>query len=159
MPDDEARCSFCLTPAPEVDQIIEGPGTHICDRCVRACVDILASAPRSRPDAEPQLPTWNELDDEHLLARLPRIAAVAAQVEGALHRWVDEARRRGLAWTRIGAALGMTRQSAWERFARDGGRRQGGAAVAVTAAPRGGALPRTAGTPRRYGQDSSGPAD
>jgi ATP-dependent Clp protease ATP-binding subunit ClpX len=26
------------------------------------------------------------------------------------------ARSRGITWTRIGAALGMTRQSAWERF-------------------------------------------
>lgn len=29
---------------------------------------------------------------------------------------VAKARTRGITWTRIGAALGMTRQSAWERF-------------------------------------------
>ena len=51
-----------------------------------------------------------------LLARLPRMVAAAGQVEGSLRRWVGEGRRRGLSWERIGTSLGMTRQSAWERF-------------------------------------------
>jgi len=34
-----------------------------------------------------------------------------------LRTWVLELRRRGVTWVRIGASLGMTRQSAWERFA------------------------------------------
>jgi hypothetical protein len=33
---------------------------------------------------------------------------------------VNEARRRGKSWTGIGVALGMTRQSAWERWHQDG---------------------------------------
>ena len=113
----EVRCSFCLKLGSDVARIIEGPGTYICDECVGLCVQIL--------DAEPlgpcgsQLPTWHELDDKQLLSRLPRIAAVASQVEGSLRHWVGEARRRGLPWARIGQALGMTRQSAWERFSRD----------------------------------------
>ena len=109
------RCTFCLTPAPEVAKIIAGPGIYICDRCVRACVSILESADAD----EEQLPSWGSLDDDQLLERLPRIAAVAAQVDGTLHRWVAEARRRGVSWERIGAALEISRQSAWERFAVD----------------------------------------
>jgi hypothetical protein len=41
-------------------------------------------------------------------------------VEAALEQWVTEARRREASWARIGAALGMTRQAAWERFAHTG---------------------------------------
>jgi hypothetical protein len=33
---------------------------------------------------------------------------------------VNEARRQGKSWTDIGAGLGMTRQSAWERWHQDG---------------------------------------
>jgi ATP-dependent Clp protease ATP-binding subunit ClpX len=29
---------------------------------------------------------------------------------------VSKARARGITWARIGAAIGMTRQAAWERF-------------------------------------------
>jgi ATP-dependent Clp protease ATP-binding subunit ClpX len=107
-------CSFCLKGAPEVAKIIEGSGAYICDGCVGLCVEIL-QAPRAS-DGGAQLPTWREMDDDRLLARLPRTAAVAAQVEGSLHLGVGEARRRGLAWARIGDVLEMTRQSAWERF-------------------------------------------
>jgi len=57
-----------------------------------------------------------EQTDDTLLATLPKIAAAGGQVERQLALWVTEARSRGITWTRIGAALGMTRQSAWERF-------------------------------------------
>lgn len=54
--------------------------------------------------------------NEEILEFLPRVAAVGAQVEDNLRVWVTRARDRGATWARIGAALGMTRQSAWERF-------------------------------------------
>jgi hypothetical protein len=56
----------------------------------------------------------NNVDEA--LAFLPRAAAVRAQVEETLTRWVRRARALGATWARIGEALGMTRQSAWERF-------------------------------------------
>ena len=56
------------------------------------------------------------MDDEQLLGHIPRIAATADRVEADLKDWVQELRRRGVTWARIGEALGMTRQSAWERF-------------------------------------------
>jgi hypothetical protein len=114
------RCSFCLRQAPEVSKMIAGPGIYICDQCVRACVAILKQAPPSSGIAEAQLPSWHSMTDEEVLNRLPRIAAVASQVDGGLQRWVSEARRRGASWARIGAALEMSRQSAWERFSRGG---------------------------------------
>ena len=37
-------------------------------------------------------------------------------VERNLAAWVHRARALGATWSRIGESLGMTRQSAWERF-------------------------------------------
>src|SRR3954468_245793 len=96
------RCSFCLKPDQEVAQLIEGPGTYICNECVALCVTILESPPTG--SSAPVVPSWGELDDDQLLTRLPLIAAAAAQVETSLRRWVGEARRRGLSWNRIGEA-------------------------------------------------------
>ena len=112
----ENRCSFCQKVAPEVDKLIAGPGIYICDQCVRTCVEILEQAPARPQEREAQLPSWHSLTDAEVLSRLPRIASVAAQVEGGLQRWVAEARRRGSSWASIGESLGISRQSAWERF-------------------------------------------
>jgi hypothetical protein len=56
------------------------------------------------------------LSDDELLERIPFIATSAANVEAGLRDRVHELRDRSISWARIGAALGMTRQSAWERF-------------------------------------------
>ena len=118
MPEVATRCSFCQKLAPEVNKLISGPGIYICDECVQACVEILAGATPTSPE-DAQLPSWHSMSDAEVLDRLPRIASVAAQVEGGLQRWVAEARRRELSWARIGESLGMSRQSAWERFSGD----------------------------------------
>lgn len=119
----EISCSFCAKPAPEVAKIIAGPGIYICNECVQACNDILAAGAEQPGDqsgdsdaAEAELPYWQAMTDQQLLDQLPRIAAVADQVEGSLTTWVRRARSRGASWARIGEALDMTRQSAWERF-------------------------------------------
>ena len=110
-------CSFCLKNEEDVAKVIAGPGSYICDECVALCVDILASPPAGNSAVEPDLPSWGTMPDSVLLERLPLVAAVADQVEAALDLWVAEGRRRGASWSRIGSALGMTRQAAWERFA------------------------------------------
>lgn len=110
------RCSFCLRDELEANKIIAGPGSYICDACVALCVDILATGREQRDSAEPDMPSWSTMSDEAMLNRLALIAASAQQIEDALESWVIELRRRGTSWARIGAALGMTRQSAWERF-------------------------------------------
>jgi hypothetical protein len=40
----------------------------------------------------------------------------SAAIESTLLRWVGIARSKGHTWEQIGSALGVTRQSAWERF-------------------------------------------
>jgi ClpX C4-type zinc finger len=113
-------CSFCARPSADVERVVAGPGVHICTDCVELCVQVLAAAKTA--DAvegkdRPRVPAWESMSDEQVLEHLPRVAKVAVQVEDNLHAWVDVLRARDVTWARIGAALGMTRQSAWERFA------------------------------------------
>jgi len=109
-----ASCSFCLKPNDHVEKLVAGPGGHICDQCGDLGKRIIDSNPTRRP---PRLAPWEHdvtLDDA--LASLPRMAAAGAQVESNLAQWVHKARELGATWAVIGESLGMTRQSAWERF-------------------------------------------
>jgi len=108
------HCSFCGKHDAVVAKVIAGPGVYICDECVAVCNTILQQDAIS--PQPPRLPTWETMTDEEILAHIPRIAAVESQVEGSLREWVQQLRHRGVTWERIGSALGMTRQSAWERF-------------------------------------------
>jgi len=108
-----AACSFCLKPSTEVKTLVAGYGVFICDECVPLATWVI----ENKPAVVSQLPAWEQaptLDD--VLAALPRVAAATAQVERSLAGWVGTARSEGATWARIGEALGMTRQSAWERF-------------------------------------------
>jgi len=111
---EDLRCSFCGKPNSEVEKVVAGPGVQICNQCVDLAANIIEQARDTH--VEPRLPTWESLDDEQMLERIPRVAAVANQVEANLRSWVQELRRRQVTWSRIGAALGISRQSAWERF-------------------------------------------
>ncbi len=106
-------CSFCLKHENEVSRLVAGPGVYICNECVDLCSQIIASP----PSLPPAMTSWEEsLDLNGVLAGLPRMAAAGAQVEGNLARSVMRAKRLGATWATIGTSLGMTRQSAWERF-------------------------------------------
>jgi len=108
-----AACSFCLKPSTEVRRLVAGPGVFICDGCVALCVQLVDGP----PNPAPHLAAWEHaVTVDEALASLPRIAAAGAQAERHLAGWVQRARALGATWARIGEALGMTRQSAWERF-------------------------------------------
>jgi hypothetical protein len=109
------RCSFCAKPADQVDTLVAGAGVFICNECVELCALVIANKPAGGP--APRVPLWDQIEDQALLDHLPRIEAVRDQVDDDLRAWVAEARRRELSWDRIGEALDMKRQSAWERFA------------------------------------------
>jgi ClpX C4-type zinc finger len=111
---EDLRCSFCGKQHSEVEKVVAGPGVFICNECVDLSADIIEQS-RDKP-SPPRLPTWESLTDEQMLEHIPRVASVAAQVEADLRSWVQELRRREVTWTRIGGALGISRQSAWERF-------------------------------------------
>lgn len=108
------RCSFCGKPTTEVDKLVAGPGVYICNECVALSASIIdgsLGSPAGRP-----VSVWESMTDEEMLGHIPRVAAHIDQAEADLRAWVQELRRRGLTWNRIGETLGITRQSAWERF-------------------------------------------
>lgn len=106
-------CSFCLKAAADVRKLVAGPGVYICDQCV----DLSAQIIGDKKISADMVAAWEQkTSDEDLLALLPKVASAQAQAERQLTMWVRKGRDRGITWTRIGEALGMTRQSAWERF-------------------------------------------
>ena len=107
-------CSFCLRSRVETGLLAAAPTAAICRDCAGRAVDLLESA-KKPAQSLPDTP-WEGLDDVGLLARLPQVAQARDQVEAHLRRWVGAARERGISWASIGSALGMSRQSAWERF-------------------------------------------
>jgi ClpX C4-type zinc finger len=103
-------CSFCGKGEEQVAQLIAGPGPAICDECVGLCNDVLAGR---RPQG---VRSWADQSDEELIQAMVRIASLRHHVDRAVGRVARLLRTRGVTWTAIGAALGITRQSAWERF-------------------------------------------
>jgi ATP-dependent protease Clp ATPase subunit len=111
-----ACCSFCLKPNTEVERLVAGPAVYVCNECVDLCCQIIETVPEG-PTGSRLLP-WERTDSlEEALANLPNIARAQAQVEESLLGWVRRARTLGATWVQVGDALGITRQSAWERFA------------------------------------------
>jgi hypothetical protein len=92
---------------------IQVPGaTRLEKLCCSFCSKDLVIA--GQPAAE--FRAWTEQPDDELLAGLAKVQAVVAQADAAVHDYVDVLRSRGISWTRIGAALGVSKQAAWERF-------------------------------------------
>jgi len=107
---DALSCSFCLRTSDEVTRLLAGASAHICDECVAACDAILA-------DPSVAFPTLDGDDEAALLARLAPAASLVEAASTGLDGLVGIVRGRGVSWARIGAALGTSRQAAWERFA------------------------------------------
>lgn len=106
-------CSFCGRESRQVKKLISGLGVYICDECVTKCVAILENR---RLPGTPALRNREDYSEDELLVEIPRVAATTANIEADLRARIGELRARGVAWARIAAALGVTRQSAWERF-------------------------------------------
>lgn len=103
-------CSFCRKEKDAVAKLVAGPGVYICNECVDLCNLIIAEEPA------PSFGAWDERPDDDLLAGLAKVQAVVAQADAAVHDYVDVLRGRAISWTRIGEALGVSKQAAWERF-------------------------------------------
>lgn len=103
-------CSFCTKDKDLVAKLVAGPGVYICNECIDLCTQIVAM------ETMPVVGAWHERPDDELLTSLARVQKVAPQVDAAMHEYVDILRSRGVSWTRIGAALGVSKQAAWERF-------------------------------------------
>src|SRR5215468_5930901 len=106
-------CSFCFKSQHEVRRLIAGPAAvYICDECVELCNEIIASPPRGRSKTA----SLKELPTERLLERLQPIEDTIQGRGNQLQQVVDILRSREVSWAQLGAALGLSRPSAWERF-------------------------------------------
>jgi ATP-dependent Clp protease ATP-binding subunit ClpX len=103
-------CTFCGKSRHQVNRLIAGPGVHICNECVALCDEILGE------ELAAPLRDWDGMSDEDLLAEMGRVHLSHERVDRAVTAIVRRLRARGISWARIGEVLGMTRQSAWERF-------------------------------------------
>lgn len=122
------NCSFCNKNQAEVAKLIAGPGVYICNECIDLCNQIIAEeldrkqagaseSTRSSGSHDPRsIKAWEGLSDEELLSEMVRAHAAHQNVDRAVAHHVAALRARGVSWARIGEALGMARQSAWERF-------------------------------------------
>lgn len=112
LPTKTLYCSFCFKSQHEVKKLISGPANiFICDECVALCNEIIAGRPPNLSKPSPK-----ELPTERLLDRLRPIEDTI-QGKGSQLQWVvDLLRSREVSWAQIGAALNISRQSAWERF-------------------------------------------
>jgi ClpX C4-type zinc finger len=107
------HCSFCGKSQHKVEKLIAGPrGVFICNQCVGLCDAIMAGTPI------PPYQGFDPLkqDTEQLVDLLGSVALAADANRDYLQSIVDTLRGREVSWADIGQVLGVSRQSAWERF-------------------------------------------
>jgi ATP-dependent Clp protease ATP-binding subunit ClpX len=108
------HCSFCLKSQHEVKNLIAGPGNlFICDECVALCDEYVAGR---TPKIDHEQFKLHNVSTDRLLARLKPIEKTLQGMGNQLQTAVEELRGREISWAKIGEALGVSRQSAWERF-------------------------------------------
>jgi hypothetical protein len=107
---DKLFCSFCRKTAKEVPSLIAGPGVYICGNCVKICNTMLDGLPSDG------FAGWDKLPNDALLDNLERSQAAFEGARGVLQQQIDTLRKRDVSWQKIGEALGVSRQAAWERF-------------------------------------------
>jgi len=106
------HCSFCGKAQQEVEKLIAGPMVFICNECVGMCGDVIAGRPI--PDNGYRRPL--DRTSEQLLLLMGSVSFAAEAGRDFLQQIVDTLRAREVSWAEIGGALGVSRQSAWERF-------------------------------------------
>jgi len=107
------HCSFCGKSEDEIQKLAAGPGgIFICDECVDACRAIMHGEGAGVSRAfDPR--TWPK---ERLLAALKPVSGTADAYRDHLQTIVDALRAQDVSWGAIANALGVSRQTAWERF-------------------------------------------
>lgn len=106
-------CSFCLKADHEIDKLVAGTGgIFICDECVEDCREWMAGRAPARKNRTPVA----DRSSEQLLVLLKPIEETVQGKSNQLQLVVDTLRAREISWAKIGDALGISRQSAWERF-------------------------------------------
>jgi hypothetical protein len=107
-------CSFCGKPGGPDVKLAGGLGAMICDECVEHFHDNNEHPERI---AEMSKPPWDSMSLPELLTTLTLITRSAEQNNSFAEEWIDMLRERRASWAEIGKALGVSRQSAWEKHA------------------------------------------
>jgi|ERR1700730_1507735 hypothetical protein len=107
------HCSFCGKSEDEIKKLAAGPsGIFICDECVAVCQAIMQGEEAGVSRAfDPK--TWPK---DRLLALLRPINATADAYREHLQTIVETLRAQDVSWGVIAKNLGVSRQTAWERF-------------------------------------------
>lgn len=106
-------CSFCLKADHEVAKLCAGHGRiFICDGCVGDCREYMAGRAPSRSEGN----SIADQPSERLLSLLRPIEETVQGKSNQLQLVVETLRSREVSWAKIGEALAISRQSAWERF-------------------------------------------
>jgi hypothetical protein len=106
------HCSFCGKSELEIAKLAAGPrGVHICDECVAVCQLVMdGDQALSRNFDSATWPT------DRLIAVLKPLNKALELHREHLGAVVDNLREREISWAKIGDALDVSRQTAWERF-------------------------------------------
>lgn len=107
------HCSFCGKSEDEIKKLAAGPsGIFICDECVGVCQAImLGEEAGPNPAFDPK--TWPK---DRLLALLKPVNAATEAYREHLQMIVETLRGQDVSWGIIAQNLGVSRQTAWERF-------------------------------------------
>jgi len=107
------HCSFCGKPDDEIKKLAAGPsGIFICDECVGVCQAIMLGEEAGLSQAfDPK--TWPQ---DRLLALLKPVNAATEAYREHLQMIVETLRGKDVSWGIIAQNLGVSRQTAWERF-------------------------------------------
>lgn len=110
----QLHCSFCGKSEDEIKKLAAGPsGIYICDECVDVCRAIMQGEGSGVSRAfDPR--TWPK---ERLLAFLGPVNSTADSYREHLQTIVETLRAQDTSWGEIAKGLGVSRQTAWERFA------------------------------------------
>jgi ATP-dependent Clp protease ATP-binding subunit ClpX len=107
------HCSFCAKPQTQVEKLIAGPWTFICNECVGLCQGII----EGKPPPDPKTPfTPLERPTDELLSLMGSVDYAADGARDFLQKVIDTLRGREVSWQAIADKLAVSRQSAWERF-------------------------------------------
>ncbi len=106
------HCSFCGKSQHQVEKLVAGPYVFVCDECVALCSAIIAGAPL------PEFAGFQPLErpTDELLSLIGSVSHNAEASANFLQSIVDTLRKREVSWAAIAEPLGVSRQSAWERF-------------------------------------------
>ncbi|MGP4969023.1 ClpX C4-type zinc finger protein [Glutamicibacter ardleyensis] len=109
-------CSFCFNRSDRENRVITGPGVTICESCIKEASNIIIASDVKRQE-KTYADQLKDLPVQELLSGLEEIHSGVQIAQERLVAWVAELRKRDVSWAKIAEILGVTRQTAWEKFA------------------------------------------